>query len=347
MTIDRRPFFQLILTHLRGYLREPGAIFWTYGFPLIMVIGLGLAFNDETEVRTPFTVSEQAASHPFIKALEEDTRFEIDVHPIDTALARLRRNQTPLVVSFDETDGFEYFFDPTNPEGNATRSRVDDALQREGGRTDAFESRSRETDAPDSRYVDFLVPGLIGMNIMGAGLWGVGFSTVDLRIKNLLKRLVATPMKRSHFLLSLVGSRIVFFIPEMLFLLAASHLIFGVPIAGDYFSVLFIAFLGSLTFAGLGLLTASRARRIESISGLMNLVMVPMWLCSGVFFSAERFPDFMQPFVQALPLTQLINALRAVILVGEPLASQGLAIGILSAWCAIAYLLAIKLFRWV
>ena len=345
--IERGPFFQLVLTHLRGYLREPEAIFWTYGFPLIMVVGLGLAFNTEGEAPTSFTVTERAASHPFVKALEEDRSFWIDVLPIDEALTRLRRNTTALVVSIDDSGQFEYFFDPTNPDGSATRSLVDDGLQRAGGRTDAFESSSRETNAPGSRYVDFLVPGLIGMNIMGAGLWGIGFSTVDLRVKNLLKRLVATPMKRSQFLLSLVGSRVAFFIPEMLFLLVAAHLIFGVPIAGNYFSVLFIAFLGSLTFAGLGLLIASRARRIESISGLMNLVMVPMWLCSGIFFSSERFPDFMQPFVQALPLTQLINALRAVILVGEPLTSQAAAIGMLSAWGAVSYVLALKIFRWV
>jgi ABC-2 type transport system permease protein len=342
-----RPFLQLVLTHLRGYLREPEAIFWTYGFPLIMVIGLGLAFNDSTEVRTRFTVTPEAAVHPFVQALQTDPAFEVEVQSIDEAQARLRRNESPLLVSVDPAGRFEYTFDPTNPEGSQARSRVDDALQRAGGRQDAFEAIPRKTDAPGSRYVDFLVPGLIGMNIMGAGLWGIGFSTVNLRVKNLLKRLVATPMKRSHFLLSLVASRIVFFIPEMLFLLVAAHLLFDVPIAGNYFSIVFVAFLGSITFAGLGLLTASRARRIESVSGLMNLVMVPMWLGSGIFFSAERFPAFMQPFIQALPLTQLINALRAVILTGESLFSQSMAVGILSAWCVVSYLLALKLFRWV
>jgi len=345
--MDENAFVQLVLSHLRGYLREPEAIFWTYGFPLIMVVGLGLAFNSETETVTRFTVAGAGASGPTVRALGEDARFEFDVVPMEEALGLLRRNRTPLVVSVTGTGSIEYFFDPTNPEGSATRQIVDDAMQRAAGRPDALEWTDRRTDAPGSRYVDFLVPGLIGMNIMGAGLWGIGFSTVDLRVKNLLKRLVATPMKRSHFLLSLVSSRIVFFIPEMLFLLIAAHLIFGVPIAGSYLSILLVAFLGSLTFAGLGLLTASRARRIESISGLMNLVMIPMWLGSGIFFSSERFPDFLQPFIQALPLTQLINALRAVILAGEPLASQTTALAILGVWCVLSYLLALKFFRWV
>jgi len=343
----KNAFVQLVLSHMRGYLREPEAIFWTYGFPLIMVVGLGLAFNSETPAPTEFTVAQGSWDNPLIQGIREDESFQISTLPMDDALSRLKTNKTVLVVSIGDSGLVEYFFDPTNPAGSTARRVVDDAMQRLAGRRDAFRWTEQQTDAPGSRYVDFLVPGLIGMNIMGAGLWGIGFSTVDLRVKNLLKRLVATPMKRSHFLLSLVSSRIVFFIPEMLFLLVAAHLIFGVPVAGSYVTIVLVAFAGSLTFSGLGLLTASRARRIESISGLMNLVMIPMWLGSGIFFSSERFPAFLQPFIQALPLTQLINALRAVILTGESLASQGRALVILSVWCLLSYLLALKFFRWV
>ena len=345
--IKQSAFYQLALSHLRSYLRRPEAIFWTYGFPLVMVVVLGLAFNSDTETVTRFTVSAKAASNPNIETLRQDERFDIDVLPIDDALALLGQNKTPFVVSINDKGELDYFFDPTNPEANTTRSVVDDALQRAAGRTDTLTWNDRTTDAPGSRYVDFLVPGLIGMNLMGAGLWGIGFNTVDLRIKNLLKRLIATPMRRSHFLLAMIGSRVMFFIPEMFVLLIVARLLFGVPVAGSYLSIFVIAFLGSITFAGMGLLIASRARSIESISGLMNLVMIPMWLCSGIFFSSERFPDFIQPFIQALPLTQVINALRAVILVGEPLAAQAVSLGIVAAWCAGSYLLALKLFRWV
>jgi ABC-type multidrug transport system permease subunit len=344
--ISKSPFVQLILSHMRGYLREPEAVFWTYGFPLIMILGLGVAFNNDTENKTVFTVSAEASSNPRIEALRRDSKFEVDARPMEEAMRRLRANKTPLVVSIGEGGEFQYLYDPTNPQARTARSAVDDALQRAAGRTDAFKPGETRTDSPGSRYVDFLVPGLIGMNIMGAGLWGIGFTLVDLRVKNLIKRLVATPMKRGHLLLSLVSSRVVFFIPEMLFLLVAARLVFGVPIAGSYMSIVFMAFLGSITFAGLGLLTASRARRIESISGLMNLVMIPMWLGSGIFFSAERFPAFAQPFIQALPLTQLINALRALILAGEPLSSQTMAITILASWCVVSYVCALKMFRW-
>ncbi len=347
MTIKTNPFAQLVLANVRSYLRQPEAIFWTYGFPFIMIVGLGLAFNSDTEVQTFFTATEEASSNPIVQILLEDERFGIDILSHDEALERLRRNRTPLVVSVDAPGDFEYFFDPTNPDGTTTRAVVDDAIQRAAGRKDTVLSNDHRTDVPGSRYIDFLVPGLIGMNLMGAGLWGVGFSTVDLRMKNLLKRMVATPMRRSHFLVALVSSRVVFFIPEMVFLLLAANLLFGVPIAGSYSAVILIALLGSITFAGIGLMVASRAKTIETISGLMNLVMIPMWLCSGIFFSSERFPAFVQPFIQALPLTQVINALRAVILAGEPLSSQLFSIGVLCLWCGVSYAFALKVFRWI
>ena len=169
---------------------------------------------------------------------------------------------------------------------------------------------------------------------------------VDMRVRNLLKRLLATPMRRSDFLLSMVGVRVLFFIPEMLFLLFAAFLIFKVPIRGNLLSIMFVAWIGSMSFAGLGLLVACRAKRLESVSGLMNLVMLPMWLTSGVFFSSERFPDVLQPFIRALPLTQLNNALRAIILDGASLWTQTVPMLILLVWGIIAFTLALKWFRW-
>jgi ABC-type multidrug transport system permease subunit len=334
------------MCHIKGYLREPEAIFWTYGFPILMVVGLGIAFSSSRDQSIQVDVAEGAVAGRVAQALDARAGFKVTLAGRERALARLRANKTLVVVVPSGTAGYEYHFDPSNPEARSARNAVDDVLQRAAGRKDAVVHSEVVVAAPGSRYVDFLVPGLIGMNLMGGGMWGIGFVLVDMRIKKLLKRLLATPLRRPHFLLSVVGTRILFFIPEAFFLLVAPHLIFGVPIRGSLTAIVGVAFVGSLAFAGLGLLSASRAQRIETISGIMNVVMLPMWLCSGIFFSAERFPAFMQPLIQALPLTQLINSLRAVILEGNSLVSQAWPVAILFLWAACSFALALKWFRW-
>jgi ABC-type multidrug transport system permease subunit len=199
---------------------------------------------------------------------------------------------------------------------------------------------------PGSRYVDYLVPGLLGMNLMGGGLWGVGFVIVEMRLRKLLKRYLATPMRRSDFLIGIMCSRLIFMVPEVLVLLLFARLSFGVVIYGSLFSVLVLVLAGAFCFAGIGLLIASRAKTIETVSGLMNLVMLPMWLLSGIFFSPDRFPDALQPLIKALPLTPLIEALRAVMLEGASLDTQLWRIAICIGWGALSFVLALKWFRW-
>jgi ABC-type multidrug transport system permease subunit len=199
---------------------------------------------------------------------------------------------------------------------------------------------------PGGRYIDFLVPGLLGMGLMGGGLWGVGFVTVDLRVRKLLKRYLATPMRKADFLAALMISRLLFMVPEVLLLLVFSWLVFGVTVAGGLGAVVLLILLGAFAFSGVGLLVACRATTMESASGLMNLVMLPMWVLSGIFFSSERFPDFLQPLIRALPLTALIDALRAVMLEGATLASQWPQVLTLAAWGVVSFTLALWLFRW-
>jgi ABC-2 type transport system permease protein len=240
----------------------------------------------------------------------------------------------------------EYRFDPTRPESVLARGRVDDAIQRAAGRADPVAVRETLSTEPGARYIDFLIPGLLGMNIMSGGMWGVGFVLVDMRSRKLLKRLVATPMRRTHFLGAMLGSRMLLVFLEMLLLLAFGRFFFGMVVQGGLLLIALLALLGAFGFAGLGLLVASRAQKTETVTGLMNLVMLPMFVLSGVFFSAERFPAVLQPFVQALPLTALNDSLRAVILEGAGFGSQLPRIAILAAWGGVSFLLALRVFRW-
>ena len=223
---------------------------------------------------------------------------------------------------------------------------VDAALQKAAGRQDPVRTRERIITEPGARYIDFLIPGLLGMNLMGGGMWGIGFVIVDMRIKKLLKRMIATPMHKSDFMLAMIVSRLAFMVAEVILLLFFGFFAFGMIIQGSIASIIAVAFFGSMCFTGMGLLVASRAQKIETVSGLMNLVMLPMYVVSGVFFSAERFPKVFQPFIQALPLTALNDALRAVILEGANLASQSLKLAIIAAWGVISFLLALRWFRW-
>jgi ABC-2 type transport system permease protein len=241
---------------------------------------------------------------------------------------------------------YEYLFDPTRPQSVLARNAVDDQLQRAAGRKDPADVKLVKVEEPGGRYIDFLVPGLLGMSLMGGGLWGVGFVTVDMRIRKLLKRFLATPMKKSQFLAAIMISRLVFMVPEVLIILLFARYAFNVVNHGSIFAVIVFILLGAFTFSGIGLLVASRAKTLEAVSGLMNLVMLPMWILSGIFFSSDRFPDAFQPFIKAIPLTPLIDALRAVMLEGASLASQLPRIAILAAWGTVTFALALRLFRW-
>jgi len=223
---------------------------------------------------------------------------------------------------------------------------VDDALQAAAGRKDAVATSAVASSEPGSRYIDFLIPGLLGMNLMNSGMWGIGFALVDMRQRKLLKRYIGTPMRRGDFLLALMSSRLVLMVIEIGLLLVFGVIFFRMRVLGSVFSIALLGAVGALTFGGLGLLTASRAQKIESISGLINVVMMPMWIFSGVFFSYERFPAVIQPLIKALPLTALNDALRASILEGTPLSHQWSRLLVLGLWGGISFLLALKWFRW-
>jgi ABC-type multidrug transport system permease subunit len=239
-----------------------------------------------------------------------------------------------------------YRFDPDRPDARTARLEADDALQRAAGRTDPLASSEQRVREPGSRYVDFVVPGLLGLNLMGSGIWGLGFAIVDARKKRLLKRLIATPMSRAQYLASFLLSRLTFLVLEVGVVLGFAVLVFGVPVRGSLLAVLGVCLLAALAFGALGLLIASRAQTIEGVSGLMNLVMLPMWIFSGVFFSASRFPDALQPAIQLLPLTAVNDALRGVLLEGAALSSLGGELAILAGWMVIGFALALRLFRW-
>jgi ABC-2 type transport system permease protein len=338
---------QLTRVRYREFFREPEAVFWVFIFPVLLAAGLGIAFRNRPAERTAVAV---VAAGPTAGKLVEELRQagEIDVSLLSDSAANesLRIGEVTLVVVPAAGGSVEYRYDDTRPESRTGRLLVDDVLQRGSGRRDQVLVSDRLVRERGARYIDFLVPGLLGMNLMGSGIWGLGFAIVDARKKKLLKRLIATPMSRPQYLASFVLSRLTLLFIEVGLLLGFGVLAFGVPLRGSVPLLVTICLLSSLAFAALGLLIASRAQTMEGVSGLMNLVMLPMWIFSGVFFSAARFPDEIQPLIQALPLTAVIDALRANILRGAGWQAVGPELAIITAWLVVSFVLALKLFRW-
>ncbi|MGZ8392492.1 MAG: ABC transporter permease [Gemmatimonadales bacterium] len=348
---DRRrwtdhPLVQLTRVRYREFFREPEAVFWVFIFPVLLAAGLGIAFRNRAPERTGVAVvAGDSSAARLVDALRRAPDVQVSVLPDSAAAEALRTGEVALVVVPGPRD-VEYRYDDTRPESRVARLLVDDAVQRAAGRRDAVPLSDRLVHERGSRYIDFLVPGLLGMNLMGSGIWGVGFAIVDARKKRLLKRLIATPMSRTQYLASFVLSRLTLLVIEVGLLLGFGVLVFGVPLRGPLTVLVAVCLLSSLAFTSMGLLVSSRVQTMEGASGLMNLVMLPMWIFSGVFFSASRFPDSLQPFIQALPLTAVVDALRANILRGAGWQAVAPELAIVLAWLGVSFLLALKLFRW-
>lgn len=335
---------ELTLARFREFLREPEAVFWSFAFPIIMTCALGVAFRSSGDTSVIVGVAETTGSERLRTTLEQARGFTIRSIPPAEIERAVRDGRASVVVVAGEPP--VYYFDEARAESQAARLALDAALQRAAGRTDAFVASEQPVEAIGSRYIDWLVPGLLGMGIMSTGLWSVSFSIVTARTRKLLKRLVATPMSRTHYLASFVLSRLVFLALEALVLIGFSWIAFDVAVRGSLAALVAVCLIGALAFGGMALLVSSRARTIEAVSGLLNLVMLPMWVLSGVFFASSNFPDAMQPAIQALPLTALIDALRGIVNEGQSVLALSSELGVLAAWGSVSFLLALKLFRW-
>ena len=333
--------FQLTAMRFRLFLREPEALFWTFVFPIILAVGLGLAFrNRPADVLQVGATTEQLA-----QSLRSDkglTAITID----EAAGAKSLATGAILLLAIQKPNGVVYKYDDTNPDARTARLLADQAVQSYAGRHAVVHADNELVHEKGARYIDFVVPGLLGMNLMGPAIWGMGFAIVEARQKKLLKRLVASPMPKWQYLASFILSRLLMLVIEVVVFLGFAGLAFGVPFRGSLWELAFLCILISLSFSALGLLTASRAKTMEAANGLMNLVMLPMWILSGVFFSATRFPAVIQPIVRALPLTAAIDAMRGNMLQGTSLAQMMPQVGILLFWFVVPFAVSLRIFRW-
>lgn len=344
------PVLELAMARTRELLREPEAVFWVFLFPVVFALVLSIAFRSQPPQPIPVGILSGPTAESLRARLVESPELAVSAMTEAEARLALRSGKVALVVLAAEP--LELWLDPNRSEAREARFAVElallpvDAAGSAGAGARRAPPLERHSQDLGSRYIDFFVPGLLGMNLMGTGMWAVGFALVQQRSGGLLKRFVASPMRRWHFLAAQIVSRLGFLAAEATVLLGFAHYLLDVPVRGALVVLAGVAVLGAMTFVGLGLLIASRPKTIEGVSGLMNLVMVPMWACSGIFFSTERFPAAAQPFVQALPLTALNDALRGVMLDGAGVVALAPELAILALWATLSFALALRLFRW-
>jgi len=344
MQASHTAILELTTSRLRLFFREPGSVFWSFGFPLVLTVALGIAFRNRPPDAVVVAVQMGEGAEHIMAELAGDATIRARLLTAEEADTELRTGRVTLIVAAGTPR--VYTFDPTREDSRLARALVDDTLQRAEGRRDVRPTIDKPKTEAGSRYVDFLVPGLIGVNIMSSGMWGIGYEIVAVRTHKLLKRMLATPMRRSQFLLSFIFMRMLFLCLELPVLLGFAYLAFGVTVRGSVGLIVALATLGALAFSGLGVLVASRAQNTATVSGLINIVMMPMFVGSGVFFSSTRFPEVVQPFLKALPLTALNDSLRLVVNEGAGLGVVWPQMALLAGVALAAFALALKLFRW-
>ena len=338
---------QLTLNRVLVMLREPEVLFWIFLFPVLLAVGIGIAFGQGSSEVLRVAVERGSAAEAYVEAINESPQLEAVPMEPDSARDALRRGEVAIVAgASDGRDGVTLRFDPTWPNAQTARVIVEAVFQAAAGATRPVAIVEERLEERGRRYIDWLIPGLIGFNLMGTGLWSVGFYITQVRENRELRRLVATPMRRSEFLLAQVLARFLFLVAEIPLIILAAWLVFGVTVEGSALALSAIVLLGATCFTGLGLLAASRTRTTEGVGGLINVIMMPMLVLSGVFFSAQRFPEAAQPMIQALPLTALNDALRVVYNDGAGLVEALGEIAIVGVWTVTSFLLALRLFRW-
>jgi ABC-type multidrug transport system permease subunit len=339
------PLIELIRARLLEFAREPEVIFWVFVFPIGMALALGFAFRDKPPEPVAVGITGRAQTSALRESLTRSPLLKPQIFgTVEEGRAALRTGKIALLV--ENGSPIVYWYDATRPDSRLARFEVNEALQGAAGRNVRVQVRDSLVREKGSRYIDFLLPGLLGLNLLSTSVWGIGYSIVNARIKKTLKLMTATPMRRPDYLLAQMLSRFVLLALEAVVIVAFGLIVFQVPLRGSIAGFVALNAICGLSFTGLGLLCGSRVQTLEGVNGLINLILVPMWLFSGVFFSPERFPRALQWPIQVLPLTAANEALRAVMLEGRGLSTLVPQLVILAVWGVVSYAIALKIFRW-
>ena len=367
----RNQLLQHISLEFKEFFREPGIIFWAILFPILMAWGLGIAFTQKGTLVKNVALVELEGSAGHLLALKNISEPKLDVNlnappnwsvklgsekvgyttynfqPVSwyEALRMLKKGKTEIILE-SGPGGLNYHFDPLNPEAQLTYLQLLSALDPSKQDKDRGKGKVVPLTQSGTRYIDFLIPGLLAMGVMMSCMWGISYSLIDKRAKKLLRRMVATPMKKSMFLWGQFLARLSLGFFEAGLLIAFAYFYFGVVIDGDILALVIIFISGNLAFTGLAILVSSRTSKPQVGNGMINAVVMPMMVVSGVFFSYHNFPDWAISFIQVLPLTLLADSIRSVFIEGAGLAEIWFPALILSSVGVMLFSAGLRMYKW-
>ncbi|HYG41004.1 MAG TPA: ABC transporter permease [Cytophagales bacterium] len=334
---------KLIIIQIKDFIREPEILFWSILFPIGISGVLGLAFMQKEElVREVAFVSHNRGSVEAYENRLNSELFKFDKSSEEEALLKIKRGEIQLYIKEDPSGTISYHFDPVNAEAQLTYLMLEKELTKEKSE----ERPTVEITTTGNRYIDFLIPGLLALGIMNSCIWGIGWNLIDSRIKKLLRRMVATPMKKSTFLTAQMITRLMVSFCEGLILFVFAHLFFGVEIQGSIPGLILIFVSGTFAFAGIAILISSRAENAQVGNGLINAIVLPLTIVSGVFFSYHNFPDWIENLVRFLPLTILADNIRAIFNEGASITSVLLPSFFLLITGFVTFIAGLRIYKW-
>ena len=363
----RSQFWQLLSIQFKEFFREPGALFWSFVFPILMSLGLGMAFKEKPEIMQHAAVvlpanNDSSKLKNFlelhctkIKNKNNEYEFILDnkklgktndrffVRTREESDIMIKRGQASIIL-VEENGKVNYLFDPANSESRLAYITISGIISGKSYISNPDEIQTLERKG--MRYIDFLIPGLLAMGIMSSCLWGICYSLIEKRSKKLLRRLVATPMKKSWFMITMFMSRFIFTLLETAALLVFAMLVFGVTMQGSWIAFVAIIISGSFFFMGLSILLGSRTSNPQVGNGLVSSITMPMMLLSGIFFSYSNFPDFIIPIIKYLPLTLFVDSLRCIFNEGSGMSTVIFPFLILSITGIATFFAGLKIYKW-
>jgi len=353
-----RQLFYMLSVQMKEFFREPGVIFWAFVFPVIIAWTLGIAFAGKRDIPVTVGVIKKdgaSAVSELIKKKTAESRkkgpstnresaqyenFRFVYYTGDDAIRAVKKGIINLFIADSPDGSAEYHFDPDSQDATSLHLRLEKYFY--GGPS----GRIVPLSSPGNRYIDFLIPGLIAMQIMNSCLWGVGWSLIEWRIKKLLRRMCATPMRRSVYMMSHFLSRLALSVFELSILYLFAYIYFDVRIQGSITALLMMLAIGNMAFTGMAVFFSSRADNARVGNGILNAITMPMMVLSGIFFSYHNFPEWAVPVVSKLPLTILADSIRSVFIEGAGMADVAVPGSILALTGAAFFIAGVKIYKW-